>query len=191
MSGDSTDSSLGLPKLALGPLLDLRRQILQSGDLTTSATIEILQSDQLERWRRGERIPAEAYLHLWAELPASAFEPEWRGVHRDLIYAELLHYAESLAKIRLILNTCIGSPQFRKQLELVAELEEYVDSGLTAEAQVSTLSGTRPGQRAGTAASSRLQPRKWLDTRSSANWGEAAWASSTRPGRLRCSGWSP
>ena len=138
MSGNLTDSPLGLPKLALGPLLDLRRQILQSADLTTSATIEILQSDQLERWRRGERIPAEAYLHLWAELPASASSPNGEEFC-DLIYAELLLRRE-LGENPPHSEYLYRFPQFRKQLELVAELEEYVDSGLTAEAQVSTLS---------------------------------------------------
>ena len=138
VSGNMTDPSFGLPKLAPGPLLDLRRQILQSGGLSASATIEILQSDQLERWRRGERIPAESYLHLWAELPASGLCPDSEEFC-DLIYAEVLLRRE-LGENPALSEYLFRFPQFSGQLSLVAELEEYVDSGLTAEDHISTFS---------------------------------------------------
>ncbi len=138
MSGNASDPSLGLPKSASGPLLDLRRQLLESGDLDAAATIEILQADQVKRWLRGERIPAETYLYLWAELPASNSSPN-SDLFCDLIYAELL-LRQELGENPPFSEYLCRFPQFSAQLGLVGELEHYVASGLTSEAQVSTLS---------------------------------------------------
>ena len=126
MSGSASDPSFDHPKSAAGPLLDLRRQLLQSGDLDPVATIEILQADQVKRWLRGERIPAETYLHLWAELPASNSTPN-SDVFCDLIYAELL-LRQELGENPPFSEYLCRFPQFAPGL--VGELEHYVASGL-------------------------------------------------------------
>jgi WD40 repeat protein/serine/threonine protein kinase len=63
---------------------DLRAWLAQTGTLPLDELLEAVQADQLRRWRRGERVPVEAYLRL---CPALGDSPD--GV-LDLIVAECL-----------------------------------------------------------------------------------------------------
>ena len=102
----------------------------------------------------------------------------------DLIYAELLLRRE-LGEQPPLSEYLYRFPQFREQLSLVAELDEHIDSGLTAEAQVSTLADTAQPCTCGRA----LRAGPWCRaTRFLESWVEAAWGSSTKPGRLTCNG---
>jgi WD40 repeat protein/serine/threonine protein kinase len=47
-----------------GPDQDLRDWLAQAQPLEAAELVEILQRDQQRRWRRGERVPVEAYLRL-------------------------------------------------------------------------------------------------------------------------------
>ena len=63
---------------------DPRERLAQSGPIDETELIDLLCTDQVHRWRAGERIPAEAYLSLHPTLHGhgeAAFE---------LIYGEYL-----------------------------------------------------------------------------------------------------
>src|SRR6185437_7339869 len=60
-----------------GPRLDPRAYLATGGEINESDLRELLCTDQVERWRAGHRVPAEAYLSLHATLQGeseSAFE---------------------------------------------------------------------------------------------------------------------
>jgi tetratricopeptide (TPR) repeat protein len=51
---------------------DIREKLARDGDLTATQVADLLLADQLARWQRGQRVPAEAYLQLHPALtPAS------------------------------------------------------------------------------------------------------------------------
>src|SRR5437879_5869834 len=53
---------------------DVREWLREAADVDAAQAVEVLQRDQLERWRHGQRVPAEAYLQLLgqARLPGAA-----------------------------------------------------------------------------------------------------------------------
>src|SRR6516164_3553852 len=63
---------------------DLRDLLAARGDLTPAKVADLLLADQMVRWGRGERIPAETYLQLHPAL--TAVNPE----AFDLIFNEFL-----------------------------------------------------------------------------------------------------
>jgi WD40 repeat protein len=96
---------------------DVRERLGRAATLSAAEAVEILQEDQLARWDRGERVPAEAYLQLHPALAAGATEA------LDLVYAELLlrrqrGEAPPLAEYEW------RFPRLADQLRLLAELDE-------------------------------------------------------------------
>ncbi len=93
--------------------------------LTPAEAVEVLQLDQLERWARGERIPAEAYLRLHPALAAGATEA------LDLIYGEFL-LRQQCGEAPTLEEYRWRFPQHGSRLELMVELEDQLaDSGPT------------------------------------------------------------
>ena len=62
----TTDSVAGLP--------DIREELARDG-LSAAEVIELVCLDQIQRWRNGQRIPAEAYLALHPMLRPEAEGP--------------------------------------------------------------------------------------------------------------------
>src|SRR5262245_36591375 len=62
----------------------LRGRIVLDASMSLDRIVELLQADQIERWRQGQLIPVESYLHLHEGLAQS---PEHA---LDLIYGEHL-----------------------------------------------------------------------------------------------------
>src|SRR5438445_7420207 len=52
----------------LAPPEDLRAWLAGADGSSLAEVVDMLQADQLRRWRRGERVPAEAYLALYPPL---------------------------------------------------------------------------------------------------------------------------
>lgn len=67
-----------------GPAPDLRLYLAHQGRLAAAEVLAVVQVDQRERWRRGQRVPAEAYL---AEQDALRSDEE---AALDLIYGEFV-----------------------------------------------------------------------------------------------------
>src|SRR5262245_10661742 len=63
---------------------ELDAVLAQLGPITAAQLAAVLRVDQQQRWQRGERVPAEAYLQQYAELRADR-----EGV-LDLIFNEFL-----------------------------------------------------------------------------------------------------
>jgi serine/threonine protein kinase len=111
-------AGLSTPVLSEAGPSDLRAWVRQARDRSLAEVVEVLQADQLERWGRDERVPAEAYLHLHPALAgaAEAF---------DLVYGEFLlrrqrGEAPGLDEYRW------RFPQFDHQLRLLVELEDQL-----------------------------------------------------------------
>src|SRR5262249_46712459 len=63
---------------------DVDAFLAQAGPLPPARVAAVLRADQRLRWQAGERIPAEAYLHLHPSVRGD------RGAAVDLIYGEFL-----------------------------------------------------------------------------------------------------
>ncbi len=114
-----------------GPIRDLRGWLAGAGPTDDADVIERLCAHQVDRWRAGERIPAEAYL---------ALRPTLRGGSEaafELIYGEFL-IRESIGDSPRLEEFCWRFPDFadrlRRQLELHRALGESP-----------TMSGVDPG----------------------------------------------
>ena len=66
-------------------LPDVREWLRRASDLSASQVVDALQHDQLQRWHRGERVPAEAYLQLLSSKLNGVGEQAL-----DLVYGEYL-----------------------------------------------------------------------------------------------------
>ncbi len=104
-----------------GPLPDPRERLAAGGPIGADEVVELLCTDQVDRWRAGERIPAEAYL---------ALHPTLRGGSEaafELIYGEYL-IRESLGDAPKVEEFCWRFPEFadrlRRQLSLHSALGE-------------------------------------------------------------------
>src|SRR5262245_49905997 len=78
--GEPADRLADMWRRGLRP--DVREFLAAAGPLPRAEVVGVLRVDQRERWRTGERVPAEAYL---AACPASDAE-----LAVELIYAEFL-----------------------------------------------------------------------------------------------------
>jgi hypothetical protein len=118
-----TDTPDALPLASPGPHPDVREWLRQSGDLNPSEVVEVLQRNQLGRWRQGQRVPAEAYLRLLAESRPAAAEGD-EGL--DLIYAEFLlrrQRGESPALEEYLWRF----PSYAERLRLLFDLEQQLE----------------------------------------------------------------
>jgi WD40 repeat protein/tRNA A-37 threonylcarbamoyl transferase component Bud32 len=113
---------------------DPRERLAGGEPIDEADLVELLCSDQVDRWRAGEWIPAEAYLALHPTLHGggeAAFE---------LIYGEYL-IRESLGEVPKVEEFCWRFPAFadrlRRQLGLhgaLGELPDQTERGLDGEA---------------------------------------------------------
>jgi serine/threonine protein kinase len=68
-------SLAGPPGAAAGkPCADVRRNLAEHPTMPVADLVEMLCADQVERWHRGERVPAEAYLQLHPALAGDTAE---------------------------------------------------------------------------------------------------------------------
>jgi serine/threonine-protein kinase len=110
------------------PPVDVRAWLRQVGGLSAAEIIEVLQLDQLARWRRGERVPAEAYLQLLAEARLAEGQTAVVGEEAlDLVYAELLLRREA-GEAPTLEEYLWRFPQYASQLPLLMELEQWLES---------------------------------------------------------------
>jgi serine/threonine protein kinase len=94
---------------------DLRDRLARGGDLTPAQVAQLLLADQMARWGRGERIPAEAYLQLHPALTAA--NPE----AFDLVFNEFLlreDGGEMPAPAEYLWRFTQFSERFQRQLEV-------------------------------------------------------------------------
>ena len=118
---------------------DPREQLAQAGPIDETELIELLCSDQVHRWRSGERIPAEAYLSLHPTLHGhgeAAFE---------LIYGEYL-IRESLGESPKLEEFFWRFPDFAERLRRQLGLHRAL--GEASPRTEMTLSGERDGEAA-------------------------------------------
>jgi WD40 repeat protein len=96
--------------------------------------MDVLQHDQLRRWRCGERVPAEVYLHLLAESrPATADGDE--GL--DLICGEIL-LRRQRGELPGLEEYLWRFPQYGERLRLLFDLEQQLDATPPADGDAST-----------------------------------------------------
>ncbi len=120
-AADTPGPAGNTPPPAEGGIADVREVLIARGDFTSRQVADLLLADQMARWERGERVPAEAYLQLHPTLTAtnpdgfdlvfneyvlrqdrgeapSAAEYTWRFPHfRDRLRSQLKVYQELLA----------------------------------------------------------------------------------------------
>ena len=96
---------------------DLRTWLAQVHGVGPAELVEVLQHDQQQRWRRGERVPVEAYLQLCPALPESADEVF------DLIVGEFL-LREELGESPKLDEYLWRFPHFADPLRVQFELDQ-------------------------------------------------------------------
>jgi serine/threonine protein kinase/tetratricopeptide (TPR) repeat protein len=116
---------------------DLRAWVRQARHRNLAEIVEALQADQLQRWGKGERVPAEAYLQLHPALAGAAEA-------LDLIYGEFL-LRQQRGETPTLDEYLWRFPQHETQLRLMVELEgELAAAGIDASSSdelVSTVTG--------------------------------------------------
>jgi tetratricopeptide (TPR) repeat protein len=124
---DIADLSAGpvLPDTQASSATDVRELLRQAPDMDPARVVELLQLDQVRRWRQGQRIPAEAYLQLFAPPAANA------DAAFDLVYGEYLLRKE-LGETPSAEEYRWRFPQYAQQLERQLALEATLgEDGLT------------------------------------------------------------
>jgi WD40 repeat protein len=95
----------------------LRHLLAQAGGWTLEQVMEAFLRDQQARWRAGERIPAEAYLHGYPALRANVD----RAV--DLVYGEFL-LREALGEKPTLAEYQQRFPQYAATLQIQVDLHQ-------------------------------------------------------------------
>jgi hypothetical protein len=88
--------------------------------------VDILQLDQVERWRDGERVPAEAYLKMLADKAPTSDQGARSDESLDLVYAEFLLRRE-LGEAPTLAEYQWRFPEFADQLPVLIKLEEELE----------------------------------------------------------------
>jgi serine/threonine-protein kinase len=106
---------------------DVRDWLRQARDAPPAQVVEVLQLDQLRRWREGERVPAEAYLQLLFGTRPAGGRPEPDGEHAlELVYGEFLLRRQS-GEAPTLQEFQWRFPQYGEQLRLLCELERHLE----------------------------------------------------------------
>ncbi len=117
---------------------DIRSLLRQAPEMDLDQVVELLQLDQVRRWRQGQRVPAEAYLQLYPPLSANS------DVAFDLVYGEYLLRKE-LGETPAAEEYRWRFPQYAEQLDrqvaLDASLDEDADDATTEEFVARSRSG--------------------------------------------------
>ena len=79
--------------------LDLRTYVENSGNVNPTELVEMLCTDQVERWHNGERIPAETYLQLHPSLQGDSPQA-FELVYGEFVLREHLGESPSLSEYR-------------------------------------------------------------------------------------------
>jgi WD40 repeat protein/tRNA A-37 threonylcarbamoyl transferase component Bud32 len=107
---------------AAGAVGELRQLLERAEDLTPAQVVDVMCADQQTCWLRGERIPAETYLHMHRAVQDSDEDA------LDLIYAEIL-LREELGEPVAIEEYERRFPRFADQLRLQLALHRGLESG--------------------------------------------------------------
>jgi len=119
-----TDTT-NLNSAATGSTLDIRDWIREHPGRSTAELVDVLQRDQLHRWRRGERVPAETYLQLLARTAGATATDDEQAL--DLIYAEFLLRRQS-GESPSLAEYEWRFPHHGNQLCLLIDLEDRLES---------------------------------------------------------------
>jgi WD40 repeat protein len=146
--GDSQDEQTGAAEAGAGPERRLERLwqagerpevrafLARAGPCTAAQLAAVLRVDQRERWRRGERTPAEAYLQLYGEFHT---DPEYA---LDLVFGEfvLRQELDSATDVGVVADRFpqLGS-QLRQQVEFLRALDAAGAADRAAAGDASTL----------------------------------------------------
>src|SRR5262245_39062945 len=112
--------------------VDLRKWLRAAPTPTPAAAVDALQRDQLRRWPRGERVPAETYLRL---LEAVGADDE---LALDLICAEVLLRRE-LGETPSLDEYQWRFPEHSDRIALLFELEGQLGEHRTATAPLTAV----------------------------------------------------
>src|SRR5262249_28496631 len=102
---------------------DLRLRLAQASNLTPAELLDLLQADQLGRWRRGDRVPVEAYLQLCPTLQSNGDDA------LDLVVGEFLLRKE-LGESPRLAEYQWRFPQWAAQLAMHFELDAALATDL-------------------------------------------------------------
>jgi serine/threonine-protein kinase len=94
--------------------------LAEAGVRDPARIVTVLRVDQWERWRRGERVPAESYLDAF---PAVKDDPE-RAI--DVVFAEYL-LREQLGEAPTLAEYAGRFPQYADQFQLQLELHQAME----------------------------------------------------------------
>jgi tetratricopeptide (TPR) repeat protein len=127
---------------------DVRSYLVGAKGLTPAEVADLLGSDQVWRWRRGERVPVEAYLQIHPALAADNDEA------LDLVLGEVM-LREQMGETPLLEEYLWRFPQFaaqlRSQFELHRALNEVEPVRASFAGEEESVAGrpkARPAQRA-------------------------------------------
>ncbi|HYH68735.1 MAG TPA: serine/threonine-protein kinase [Urbifossiella sp.] len=98
---------------------DVLERLVRAPALDTRYLMDVLQPDQEIRWRRGERVPAEAYLHRFPALPPAGEDA------LDLVLNEVQLRAE-LGEHPTLAEFALRFPQFSDPLGDEFDLESHL-----------------------------------------------------------------
>jgi WD40 repeat protein len=153
MSTVPGDDRSPLPDSVAGPAAgpprrqapDIREWLRQAGDLSVTEVVDALQHDQLQRWRHGERVPAETYLQILSQQrPPESTTPADTEEALDLIYAEFL-LRRQRGEAPPLDEYLWRFPRYAPQLRLLVELEQQLESGPGGETDHSVRESTQDG----------------------------------------------
>ena len=115
---------------------DVRAFLGRAGELSPAQLVAVLRVDQQERWKAGERVPAETYLSAHPELEADP-EKAFELIYREFLLRE--DRGERPALEEFVARFPRYAERLRQQVEWHEAVGEHLDSG-----GVSTASGAVP-----------------------------------------------
>ncbi|HLJ91754.1 MAG TPA: protein kinase, partial [Gemmataceae bacterium] len=139
-AADAAKDSAASPMPLAG--IDIREVLRRQGEATAAEVGELLAADQMARWQRGQRIPAEAYLQLHPAVAADGSEAF------DLVFNEYClreELGERPAVEEYLWRFPRFAERFRRQLELhraVGEVQAEPVTDAPAATEASTADPT-------------------------------------------------
>jgi tRNA A-37 threonylcarbamoyl transferase component Bud32 len=115
----------------------LEEFLAAAGPLGRDDLVAVLRADQAERWQRGERRPAEAYLAL-PEVAAAGTD-----VALDVIFSEVI-LRQDLNETPTVAEYIRRFPAFERSLRLLFSADKAVDSWVRGETTIERAGSTAP-----------------------------------------------
>jgi serine/threonine protein kinase len=106
-------------------MTDIRERLSPGADLTPAELVDMLGADQVQRWRQGQRVPAEAYLHMHPSLTTAPLEAV------DLVFNEFV-LREELGETPTVEEFLWRFPDFAPLLRRQIALHRAVLNGNAA-----------------------------------------------------------